>query len=102
MGKLKPGQVRHQITLDETSEISEDLESYAKKRGLSVAQANRCILADWSDACRGRPNPFALALGGTVQMPTPAQTAQQQGEPVETEEDRERREAALEASRQFM
>ena len=100
MGKLKPGQVRHQITLDEASEINEDLEAYAKKRGLSVAQANRCILADWSDFLRGKSSPYGAAIG-VVPTPTPAQT-QQQGEPVETEEERERREAALEASRQFM
>ncbi len=102
MGKKKPGQVRHQVTLDEASEISEDLLAYAQKRRLKPGQANLCILADWSDAVRGRPNPFGIALtgiGGVTQEGANGSGTEQQ---EETPEQRKRREDERAASTQFM
>lgn len=103
MGKRKPGQVRHQVTLDERSEISEDLVAYAQKRRLKSGQANLCILADWSDAMRGRPNPFGVALA-SVQgaVPLHLDANQVTSEQEETPEQRKRREEELAASSQFM
>src|SRR5258708_1808340 len=100
MPTLKPGKVRHQLVLDKDSEICIDLHEWARKRGLTPAQANRVILADWSDALRGKPNPFAMARSATLlqngQHPLP------EPEPEESPEERARREAALEAAKQFM
>lgn len=98
MGKLKPGHVRHQLDLEECSEINQDLEAYAKKRGLKPAQANRCILADWSDAYRGKPNPFAAYLPAPIQGTFSSQqegAAQGEEEKAEQRERREREKAAL-------
>ena len=102
MGKKKPGQVRHQVTLDEESEINQDLVAYAQKRRLRPGQANLCILADWSDAVRGRPNPFGAALTGVGAATQEGANGSGTGQVEETPEQRKRREEELAASTQFM
>ena len=101
MGKIKPGHVRHQLDLEEASEINEDLLAYARKRGLKPAQANRCILADWSDAYRGRPNPFAAYLPTFVQGTSSSGQEDVSQVEEETPEQRERREKEKAAVSQF-
>ena len=101
MGKIKPGHVRHQLDLEENSEINEDLLAYARKRGLKPAQANRCILADWSDAYRGKPNPFAAYMPLVQGTPFSEQEGLSQQPEEETPEQLERRERERAAVSQF-
>src|SRR5437763_1811248 len=66
MPTIKPGQKQYQVVLDAGSEVHTTLLEWAKKRGLTPGKATRCILADWSDAMNGKPNPFALAIASSA------------------------------------
>ena len=98
MPTLKPGQTKVQFVLDEESEMHLTLLEWANKRGLSLGKATRVIMADWSDAINGRPNPFAAA-SQRVQSPAGSSTEQSQ---EASPEERQRRAAALEAAGQFL
>lgn len=108
MPSTKPGQKEYRVVLDEGSEVQLTLKEWGRVRGLTPGKATRCILADWSDALNGKPNPFAIAIaaaagvnlvagpGQNVQMPT--ETA----EPEMSPEEKVRQEALLQATDQFM
>lgn len=102
MPTLKPGQTKVQFVLDEESEMHLTLLEWASKRGLSLGKATRVILADWSDAMNGRPNPFAAAIAAADhQAQSPLASPEEQFQEVSPEE-RQRRAAALEAAGQFL
>jgi hypothetical protein len=102
MPTLKRGQKQIQVVLEEGSDIHLTLLEWAKKRGLSPGKAARVILADWSDAINGRPNPFTamfVAAAGQPVMPSGASSA-----PVTelSAEEQTRQAALLQAAEQFM
>jgi predicted nucleic acid-binding Zn ribbon protein len=99
MSTVKPGQKRFQFVLDEDSEMLVTLLEWANQRGLSPGKATRVILADWSDAINGRPNPFAAAIAAAGQ---PMQTAVEAPAPEIRAEERTRQAALLQAAEQFM
>ena len=102
MPTLKPGQKKVQFVLDEESEMHLTLLAWASNRGLSLGKATRVIMADWSDAINGRPNPFAAAIAAADhQAQSPADSPTEQSQEVSLEE-RQRRAAALEAAGQFL
>jgi hypothetical protein len=102
MPTLKPGQKQVQFVMDEGSEMHLTLLEWAKNRGLSLGKASRVILADWSDAINGKPNPFAAAISAVAGQPmqslpaTPAPTQELSAE------ERARQAALLQAAEQFM
>jgi hypothetical protein len=107
MPTTKPGQKQYQVVLEEGSEIQTTLLEWGKKRGLTPGKATRCILADWSDALNGRPNPFAIAIAAAAGVSSsfpasnqPAQvTAQEQ---MLTPEEKARQAAIEDADAQFL
>ena len=102
MPTLKPGQKKVQFVLDEESEMHLTLLEWASNRGLSLGKAARVIMADWSDAIHGRPNPFAAAITAAGhQALSPAASLEEQSQEASPEE-RQRRAAALEAAGQFL
>jgi len=102
MPTLKPGQKKVQFVLDEESEMHLTLLEWANKRGLSLGKATRVIMADWSDAINGRPNPFAAAIAAASQRAqSPAASSTEQS-PEMSPEERQRRAAALQAAGQFL
>lgn len=105
MPTLKKGQKEVRTVIDENSEIYQTLQEWARKRGLSLGTANRCILADWADALNGKPNPFAIAIAGLSTLPGTAQstpaTMPAQEEELSPEE-KARQAALLEAADQFI
>jgi hypothetical protein len=101
MPTIKEGQKQVQFVLEEGSEMHLTLLEWAKHRGLSPGKAARVILADWSDAINGKPNPFAAAIaaaGQTIQS-SPATSGQTQ---ELSAEEHERQAALLQAAEQFM
>lgn len=102
MPTLKQGQKQVQFVLEEGSEVHLTLLEWAKHRGLTPGKATRVILADWSDALNGRPNPFAAAIAAAAgqpmqsSLPTSAQAQELNAE------DRARQAALLQAAEQFM
>ena len=102
MPTLRPGQKKVQFVLDEESEMYVTLLEWANNRGLSLGKATRVIMADWSDAINGRPNPFAAAIAaaGHQALSSVAPTNEQAQEI--SPEERQRRAAALEAAGQFL
>jgi hypothetical protein len=102
MPTLKPGQKKVQFVLDEESEMHMTLQEWASKRGLSLGKATRVIMADWSDAINGRPNPFAAIIAAAGhQAQSSAASPEEQSQEVSPEE-RQRQAAALEAAGQFL
>ena len=102
MPTLKPGQKKVQFVLDEESEMHVALLEWASNRGLSLGKATRVIMADWSDAINGRPNPFAAAIAAASQRTqSPADEPAEQSQ-EDSPEERQRRAAALEAAGQFL
>ncbi len=73
MPTVKSGQRQIRMVLEEGSEVETTLLEWAKKRGLTLGRATRCILADWADAINGKPNPFAMAIAAAagVQLAVP-------------------------------
>lgn len=108
MPTIKKGQKEIRVVLDERSEITITLLEWAQKRGLTLGKATRCILADWSDALKGKPNPFAVAIAAAAGInvtATPAQviqTATPTQEPEMSAEEKARQAALLAAAEQFM
>lgn len=98
MPTLKRGQTKVQFVLDEESEMHLTLLEWANKRGLSLGKATRVIMADWSDAINGRPNPFAAPIAAAQ---SPAAPSTEQSQEVSPQE-RRRRAASLEAAGQFL
>ena len=102
MPTLKPGQKKVQFVLDEESEMHLTLQEWANKRCLSLGKATRVIIADWSDAINGRPNPFAAIIAAAGhQAQSPAAQSEEQSQEVNPQE-RQRQAAALEAAGQFL
>ena len=105
MPTIKPGQKQYQVVLDAGSEVHTTLLEWARKRGLTPGKATRCILADWSDAMNGKPNPFALAMASAVagihpySLPPATPTTH---ESALSAEERARQVALLEAAEQFL
>ena len=106
MPTTKNGQKELRTVLDDGGEVYETLLAWAKKRRLTPGKAIGCILADWSDAIAGRPNPFAIAIaaasGVNIQagpVPPLQMTAE---EPEVSPEEKARQAALLEAAEQFM
>lgn len=107
MPTTKPGQKQYQVVLEEGSEVQTTLLEWGKKRGLTPGKATRCILADWSDALNGRPNPFAIAIAAAagVSSPFPATGQSSQitaQEPTLTPEEQARQAAIEDADAQFL
>lgn len=108
MPTTRKGQKEIRIVLEDGSEIQMTLKEWAQKRGLTLGKAGRCILADWSDALNGRPNPFAIAIAAATGVSTTTlpgqviQTATPVTEPEISPEEKARREATLEAAGQFL
>ncbi|MGH2496515.1 MAG: hypothetical protein ACRDIV_17595 [Ktedonobacteraceae bacterium] len=102
MSTIKQGQKRVQFVLDEDSEMHLTLIEWAKQRGLTVGKATRVILADWSDAINGRPNPFAAAIAAATGQPMPPSPATPAQAPEISAEERARQAALLQAAEQFM
>src|SRR5712692_7081255 len=98
MPTLKRGQKKVQFVLDEESEMHLTRLEWSNKRGLSLGKATRVIMADWSDAINGRPNPFAAAIAAAQ---SPAAPSAEQSQEVSPEE-RQRRAASLKAAGQFL
>jgi hypothetical protein len=108
MPTTKKGQKEIRVVLDEGCEIQTTLLEWAQKRGLTSGKATRCILADWSDALNGRPNPFAVAIAAAAGISVTAgpgqviQTAAPAQEPKMSAEEKARQDALLQAAEQFM
>ena len=106
MPTTKKGQKEVRMVLDEGSEIQTTLLEWAQKRGLTLGKATRCILADWSDALNGKPNPFAVAIAaaaGVTIATGPGQAIQTAAqEPEMSAEEKARKQALLDAAEQFM
>lgn len=102
MPTLKPGQKKVQFVVDEESEMHLTLLEWASKRGLTLGKATRVIMADWSDAINGRPNPFAAAIAAAGQQAQLAATSPAEQSQEISPEERQRRAAALEAAQQFL
>lgn len=100
MPTTKKGQKEIRVVLDEGSELHTTLLQWGRKRGLTPGKATRCILADWSDALNGKPNPFAVALAATAGISMAANPSTQ--EPNMSPEEKARQEALLQAAEQFM
>ena len=103
MPTLKPGQKQVQLVLDEGSEMHLTILEWAKNRNLSLGKASRVILADWSDAMNGRPNPFAVAIAAAAasQQAQSSLASPVQGQQL-SEEERKREALLLEAAEQFL
>jgi hypothetical protein len=107
MPTTKPGHKRYQVVLIEDSEMQRTLLEWAKTRGLAPGKATRCILADWSDAMNGRPNPFAAAIaaasgGNSVAGPGQAIQTPSTQEPEMSAEEKAHQKALLQAAQQFL
>jgi hypothetical protein len=108
MPTTKPGQKQYQVVLEEGSEIQTTLLEWARARGLSPGKATRCILADWSDALNGKPNPFAVAIAAAAGINVTAgpghitQASTSAQEPEMSAEEKARKAALLQAAEQFM
>jgi len=102
MPTLKPGQKKVQFVLDEESEVHLTLLGWASKRGLTLGKATRVIMADWSDAINGRPNPFAAAIAAVGQQAQIGAASSTEPSQEVSPEERQRRAAALEAAGQFL
>ena len=102
MPTVRSGQKEIRVVLEEGSEIHMTLLEWARKRGLTPGTATRCILADWSDALNGKPNPFAVALAATAGVSTTANPPMSAQEPNMSPEEKARQEALLQAAEQFM
>jgi len=100
MPTTKKGQKEIRVVLEEGSELHATLLEWGRKRGLTPGKATRCILADWSDALNGKPNPFAVALAATAGISMAANPSTQ--EPNMSPEEKARQEALLQAAEQFM
>ena len=102
MPTVKEGQKQIQFVLDEHSEVHLTLLEWAKKRGLSPGKATRVILADWSDAINGRPNPFAAAIAAAADPPMLLPSASPAQAQELSAEEQARQAALLQAAEQFM
>ena len=103
MSTVKQGQKRFQFVLDEDSEMHLTLLEWAKQRGLSPGKATRVILADWSDAINGRPNPFAAAIAAAAAgQPMQSSLPTSAPAPELSAEERTRQAALLQAAEQFL
>jgi hypothetical protein len=106
MPTIKSGRKEIRVVLDDEGEIHTTLLEWAKKRRLAPGKAIGCILADWSDAINGKPNPFAIAIASAagVNIQTgPSQVLQTTAEELEVSPEEKARQAALlEAAEQFM
>lgn len=102
MPTIKQGQKRYQVVLDEESETHLTLLEWARNRGLTPGKAARVILADWSDAMNGRPNPFAAAIAAAAGQPVPSPGAMPTQVLELSAEERARQTALLQAAEQFM
>ena len=101
MPTLKPGQKKVQYVLDEESEMHLTLLQWANNRGLSLGKATRVIMADWSDAINGRPNPFAATIAAAGQQAQSSPASPVQGQQL-SEEERKRQALLLQAAEQFL
>jgi hypothetical protein len=106
MPTTKSGQKEIRFVLDDGGEIHTTLLEWAQKRRLTPGKATGCILADWSDALNGRPNPFAIAIAAAAGVniaASPSQVLQTATEEPEISPEEEARKAALlEAAEQFL
>lgn len=109
MPTTKPGQKQYQVVLEEGSLTHTTLLEWAKARGLTPGKAARVVLADWSDAMNGRPNPFAIAIAAAAgvgsSFPATGQSSQVNTlaqEPTLTPEEKARQAAIEDADAQFL
>lgn len=102
MPTLKPGQKKVQFVMDEESEMHLTLLQWANNRGLSLGKATRVIMADWSDAMNGRPNPFAAAIAAAAGQQTQSLPASPVQNQELSEEERKRQTLLLQAAEQFL
>jgi hypothetical protein len=107
MPTTKPGQKQYQVVLEEGSLTHTTLLEWAKARGLTPGKAARVVLADWSDAMNGKPNPFAIAIAAAagVSSSFPGQPAQVNAPAPErtlTPEEKARQAAIEDADAQFL
>jgi hypothetical protein len=102
MPTVSKGKKQYQVVLDEDSEVQLTLLEWAQKRGLHPGKAIRCIIADWSDAINGKPNPFALAVAATAGTLAGQTTTVSASEKPMSAEEKKRQEALLQAAEQFL
>ena len=103
--RIKEGYKEIRYVVEEDGEVHTTLKEWAEKRGLTPGKATQCIIADWSDAINGNPNPFALAIAAIAGVPAGSNHVPQSPtsipEPEMSPEDKARQEALLAAAEQF-